>query len=189
MTDAELEDRLTEKGAVVVHFSHHSDMGPRGLLFPADLVNAINNRDKFPLSCSVVWPGHTMELVGSVGVIFKPKCANVISVSNADSGSMTMADGSEGSLGVPLSDESFVSTFRPVDAYNEWRVQGAEVIGIFVANVNCIFTKREVEFDVMGVKQKTVSAESTSLADIFRAFPSQRVFTMGSGGLEEIPHS
>ena len=186
MTDAELEDQLRNKRAVVVHFSHHSVINPHRPLFPGDLAQAIANRDKFTLSCSVVWPNHPMDLVGSVGVIFKPRCANVISVSNSDSGSMSMADGSDGSLGVPLTDQSFASTFQPVGKYNEWRVQGAEVAGIFVANVNSILTKRTVEFDVMGVKQTAVSAEATRLADIFDAFPAQQFFTMSINGLREI---
>jgi hypothetical protein len=62
---------------------------------------------------------------GSVGVIFRPVCANVISAAGSDSGSTMLPDGSDGSAGLPLSPESLAATFEVGhDSYNEWRVRG-----------------------------------------------------------------
>lgn len=63
MTDEELTKRLADRGAVVVHFSHISNMRDGGV-FPLDLHDAIANKDAWPLSCSALWPGHGMEPCG-----------------------------------------------------------------------------------------------------------------------------
>lgn len=165
MTDTELFDFLSRKGALVVHLSHHVDMR-QGVL-----------------SCVVVWPGHTMKLPGSIGVIFEPTCASVISASNDDAGSSVRADESARVL---LTTESLSGTFEVVGRYNKWRVRGAKVVGIFVADPRRIETKREVEYEISGTKYKTVSAEVTSLTDVFAAFPSLRVFAMRPAGKIEL---
>jgi hypothetical protein len=75
MTDKELWDFLTATGAAVVHLSHYAVMDPTRPIWPEDMRRAIAQKDDFNLSCVVVWPGHSMSLPGSVGVIFKPTCA------------------------------------------------------------------------------------------------------------------
>ena len=188
MTDQELFDYLAAKGAAVVHLSHHAVMNPTRPNFPDDMHRAIAEKDKFNLSCVVVWPGHGMPLPGSVGVIFKPTCANVISAASSDSGSMTLSDGTDGSFGLPLSPEALDATFNVwIGNYNEWRVRGAEVVGIFVADPSSIQVKKEVVLKAGGHEFKDVGATPIAMDEVFAAFPHHSVFTMGPAGLIEIP--
>lgn len=186
--DVELSDFMTQKRAIVVHFSHHANMRDDGI-FPDDLINAIANRHIWPLSCSVVWPGHSMDVVGSVGVIFEPTLDSVLCVSNMDAGSYVLPDGTDQSGGVPLTADSLAATFEVVGTYNEWRLRGAEVAGIFVLNSNNIMVKRPMEFDVNGTKFQTITAQKIELADVFAAFPSMKIYTMGAAGRIEISPS
>ena len=120
---------LKKREVEIVHFSNHADPH-RGLLFPQDLQDAIENRNCWELSCHAIWPGHDMHLFGSVGIIFSPSVENVLTVANCDSGSSDYASG-----GKPLTIDSFNESLQvPPDEYNEWRILGAEVKGIFVAN-------------------------------------------------------
>lgn len=190
MTDKDLSDYLAAKGAAVVHLSHHAVMDPSRPIFPEDLRRAIAKRDEFNLSCVVVWPGHGMPLPGSVGVIFKPICANVLSAANSDSGSTMLPDGFDGSGGLPLSPATLASTFDVwIGNYNEWRVRGAEVVGIFVADPSNIEVKMAVVLNAGGHEFKGVGATSIALDEVFAAFPHHSVFTMGPAGLIEIPGS
>ena len=190
MTDKELSDYLAAKNAAVVHLSHHFVMNPARPNFPGDMHRAIAKKNEFNLSCVVVWPGHGMLLPGSVGVIFKPTCANVISAASSDSGSMTLSDGTDGTLGLPLTPETLAETFGVwFGNYNEWRVRDAEVVGIFVADPLNIRVKEEVVLDAGGEECRTVAAESIDLSEVFAAFPHQSIFTLGPAGLVEIPRS
>jgi hypothetical protein len=187
MTDKDLCDFLSAKGAAVVHLSHHAVMNPTRPIWPEDMRRAVAQKDKFNLSCVVVWPGHSMSLPGSVGVIFKPTCATVISAACSDSGSTMLPDGSDGSAGLPLSLETLASTFDvKIGGYNEWRVNGAEVVGIFVADPSNIEVKKEVVIDLDGCEFKAIGATSIALSEVFAAFPHDTVFTMGPSGLTEI---
>jgi hypothetical protein len=188
MTDKDLCDFLSAKGAAVVHLSHHAVMNPTRPIWPEDMRRAVAQKDRFNLSCVVVWPGHSMSLPGSVGVVFKPTCANVISAACSDSGSTMLPDGSDGSAGLPLSFETLASTFDvKIGSYNEWRVNGAEVVGIFVADPSNIVVKKEVGLVVDGHEFKDVGATTIELNEVFAAFPFHTVFTMGQAGLTEIP--
>lgn len=188
MTDQDLSDYLAAKGAAVVHLSHHAVMDPTRPIFPEDMHRAIDKRADFNLSCVVVWPGHGMPLPGSVGVIFKPTCANVISAASSDSGSMTLSDGTDGSFGLPLSPEALDATFNVwIGNYNEWRVRGAEVVGIFVADPSSIQVKKDVVLNAGGHEFKDVGAIPIAMDEVFAAFPHHSVFTMGPAGLIEIP--
>lgn len=190
MTDKELWDFLTATGAAVVHLSHYAVMDPTRPIWPEDMRRAIAQKDDFNLSCVVVWPGHSMSLPGSVGVIFKPTCATVISAACSDSGSTMLPDGSDGSAGLPLSPETLASTFdAKIGGYNEWRVNGAEVVGIFVADPSNIVVKKDVVLNVDGHEFKDVGATSIALDEVLAAFPDHSVFTMGPAGLIEIPGS
>src|SRR5271165_353936 len=133
MTDAELLAALDERQAMIVHLSHYAKMREGGV-FPDDLVAAIANKAAWTLSCVVLWPGHAMDLPGSIGVIFRPvSVANVVSVCADDAGAMQFPDGAEDSLGSRLSAETFGQTFAVRrGAYNEWRVKDCDVLGIFV---------------------------------------------------------
>lgn len=188
MTDQDLSDYLVAKGAAVVHLSHHAVMDLMRPVFPEDLHRAIAKGDEFNLSCVVVWPGHSMPLPGSVGVIFKPTCANVVSAANSDSGSTMLPDGSDGSAGFPLSPQTLASTFDVwIGDYNEWRVRGAEVVGIFVADPLNINVKKKAVQHVDGQEFKFVGIATITLDEVFSAFLHHSIFTMGSTGLVEIP--
>jgi hypothetical protein len=185
-TDKHLSDYLAAKGAAVVHLSHHAVMDRTRPIFPEDIHRAIAKRAEFNLSCVVVWPAHGMNLPGSVGVIFKPLCSNVVSVSNTDAGSTTLPDGSDGSAGFPLSAETLALTFEVWDAYNEWRVRGAEVVGIFVADPSNIEVKKRVVLKVDGHEIIEVVATCISLDEVFTAFPHHSIFSMGPAGMVEL---
>lgn len=190
MNDDTLRKKLEERRAAVVHFSHHAKMREGGV-FPADLQAAIANKDDWPLSCSVLWPGHGMELCGSVGVMFTPSVVSVQSVSNTDSGSWANPDGRDQSGGEPLTAESFEKTFEVVGAYNEWRIRGAIVAGIFVHNLHSILVKKHVSVPGLpdGEILIDIGATTITLSEVFVAFPALPIFTMAADGLVEVPRS
>ncbi|MGH9439929.1 MAG: hypothetical protein ACRD22_19130 [Terriglobia bacterium] len=187
MTDDVLTAALEKRNAVVVHFSHHANMRAGGV-FPDDLQEAIRNKDEWPLSCSVLWPGHTMQPCGSVGVMFKPTIASVQSVSNTDAGSFLGSDGTDRSGGQPLNEDTFEGTFQVVGDYNEWRVLGAEVTGIFVHNTCCVEVKRPMQIPGLpdGALLSDISVTRIELTDVFDAFETLKVFTMTSSGLTQV---
>ena len=180
LTNDKLTRLLRDKRALIVHFSNHADMG-REELFPLDLQNAVQNRRCWRLSCHAIWPGHKMELVGSVGIIFEPSVENVLKVDNCDAGSSD-----HGSGGKCLTIDSFYQSFQvPIGKYNEWWIVGAEVKGIFVSNPKHILTRKVVPIIIDGQEHgQTTNAEPTTLDEIFSAFPEFSVFTMGPAGPE-----
>lgn len=181
-----LSHALKERNAIVVHFSHHANMREGGV-FPIDLHNAIENRAVWSLSTCVLWPGHNMDLPGSVGIIFRPLEANVNSVSPSDSGSFNGADGSDQSAGVPLSPESFLETFHPPDGgYNEWRVQGADVMGIFISDIERICVKKELKVPFGDRQMTTIGLAVATIDEVRISFPGLEVFTLDAGGLVPI---
>lgn len=187
MNDEELSKSLVERKAVVVHFSHHANMRDGGI-FPNDLQDAIAKKDKWPLSCSVLWPAHSMEPCGSVGVMFKPTATSVISVSNKDSGSRTDDDGQDHSDGKPLTHESFAETFQVVGTYNEWRVRGAEVAGIFVLDTCNIEVKKWCDVSGLpgGQVLRVIGSVPIHISEVFSAFPNLPVFTLRPQGIFEL---
>lgn len=188
MTDQELNDRLDAKKALVVHFSHHVLMNPEHPYYPEDLLRVLARNGEFPNSCCVLWPEHTMDLIGSVGVLLKPTCATIHSASVRDSGSLTWSDGTEGSLGDPLTVVSLEASFDvSPGSYNEWRVQGAVIEGIFVADPNNIWVKCEVEMGEGEWKTKTNTQKRITMDEVFATFPDSRIFTMNAQGKVEIP--
>ncbi len=187
MNDEELISSLAERKAVVVHFSHHGNMRDGGV-FPDDLLAAIANKDDWCLSCSVLWPGHHQNPCGSVGVMFTPTARSVQSVSNTDSGSRTHPDGDDMSDGAPLTTESFEHSWNVVGDYNEWRLKGAEVAGIFVLDTCNIIVKkwRDVPGLPYGEVLRTIAPGPIQLSEVFSVFPNLPVFTLGSDGVLEV---
>jgi hypothetical protein len=186
MTYDELIRRLRARNALIVHFSHHSKMRDGGV-FPADLHAVIANSRAWPLSCCVVWPGHKMSLPGSVGVVLRPRSlASIVGVGKSDIGSTTMADGSQGSLGDKLDDESFAKTFDVAEGdYNEWRMIESDVVGVYVEN-SSPRAKRHVELcdpddgTLMGLD---ISAEPVALHEVVKSFPELPVLTKTTDGI------
>lgn len=189
MNEFSLSDELHSKSAIVVHFSHHGKMREGGV-FPDDLVAAINNHCDWTLSCCVLWPGHLMDLPGSVGVIFKPIENNVISVSPSDSGSSSSHDGTDQSFGLPLSPETFEQTFHPnINSYNEWRIRGGEVAGLFISDVRNIWVKQRINLVAGSSEFSEIGATQVTLDYVRQCFPDMEFFTYGASGLMRIPRS
>jgi hypothetical protein len=175
-----LLEGLTGHGALIVHFSHLANMREGGV-FPADLQAAIANKDCWALSCCIVWPGHTMDLPGEVGLIFRPTATGqILSVANTDSGSSQFGCGEEVSGGVPLTAETFEETFQvaPND-YNEWRVRGAQVGGVFVVSPDVIWAKiwQPVMLDGVNIGQDIAPAPFT-IDQVRAVFPALPLMTM-----------
>ena len=178
---------VLETKLCVVHFSHHAKMRDDGV-FPDDLQAAIGNCADWTLSCCALTPGHTMGLPGDVGVIFEidnPK--QIVSVCSDDSGSSQTEDGSDQSFG---SEPSLSALNASLDVacgrYNEWRVIGAKVSGIYVENTNSIQAKRKVTFEVSGVQVEDIVAGPVNLESVKNSFPNLSVFTFQNGCLVEI---
>lgn len=171
----------------VVHFSHHGKMRADGV-FPDDLQAAIRNCADWTLSCCALTPGHTMALPGDVGVIFEidnPK--QIVSVCADDSGSSQTRDGKEQSLGSEPSLSALEESLDVVyGGYNEWRVRGAKVSGIYVENPNSIYAKRKVKFEISGVQHEDISAEPVQIQSLKNSFPNLNIFTFQNGCLIEI---
>ena len=176
---------LGKRKALVIHFSHHANMREGGT-FPEDMLTAIEIRHDVPLSCCVVTPGHTMNLPGSVGIIFTPHEKQVLSVSGSDSGSNATADGTDSSAGLPLDPHTFDDSFEIRGAYNEWRVRGADIKGVFVSNPEFIIVKKHlvVTFDE-GVVE-TIGEEQVSLEEVRCAFPEYKLYTITETDIAEI---
>lgn len=193
MNFSELRDILDRRKAAIVHFSHHAKMREK-VVFPSDMINAIENRNAWPLCCTALWPGHTMNLVGSVGIIFEPRSTDhIISVCETDAGSSVDRDGKSQSLGRPLSVEAVEQSLQGTfGSYNEWIVQGADVKGIFVADPDRIYVKKTLILDFpdmpdyMKSSDPEIGMTEITLMEVFESFPSHSVFTMGANGLVEV---
>jgi hypothetical protein len=183
MTLAELCAGLTARKAAIIHFSHYAVMRD-WLFYPDDLQAAITHKDDWPLCCSVLWPNHNIKSCGDVGVIFWPNdVTNVLDVNNQDSGSDGDVTG-----GAPLTLETFKNTFSVAEGYNEWRMRGADVVGIFVREHRNIWVKRKQRMARNECGRFTRRAEHVciSLDEVRTPFPSYQVCTMTPEGLMEI---
>lgn len=183
MTYEDLIRNLRAKKALIVHFSHHAKMRQDGV-FPADLHAAIANSRAWPLSCSVVWPGHGMPVVGSVGVVLHPRSlASVVGASNQDAGSMTLPDGTENGRGTALDANVLADTLNPPSGqYNEWRMRECDVIGIYVENLGEILAKKTVVIEAPDIDPTSeISAEPRTLTEVTTAFPELPIYTFQAG--------
>ncbi len=176
---------LDQHAVAVVHFSHHAVMGHK-VEFPQDLNHALDNYETETRSCCAVFPGHRMNLPGSVGVLFELKYSHVLSVCRIDSGSSDFG-GVEGSMGEAPTEQAILDSLAVSDgSYNEWRIRGAKPTGIFVENPRIILVKKAFTLD-SGIEQITdIGCKSISLAGVFAAFPELPVYTMGGHKLEEL---
>jgi hypothetical protein len=179
-----LLDGLTDRKALIVHFSHLANMRAGGV-FPADLQAAIANKDCWALSCCVIWPGHKMDLPGEVGLILPPTANDqILSVAKTDAGSFQHACGADLSAGVPLTSETLEDTFdvAPKD-YNEWRVRGAEIGGIFVLSPDGVAAKIRQPLMLDGVQiGDDIAPTRFTIEDVRTAFPGLRLITMTEHG-------
>jgi len=124
-----------------------------------------------------------MELPGSVGVIFRPTFEQVLSVLADDSGSSDFG-GAENSGGRAPSEQTILESLNvPAGRYNEWRVNGAEPFGIFVANTNNIYAKKKVQLSLNGETFDEVGCTNIEISSVIEAFPAIPIFTMTAGKL------
>ena len=70
--------------------------------------------------------------------------------------------------------------------YNEWRVRGAEVYGVYVSDVDSIAVRKEVRLDVGARRETFVSAEEVAIDEVVEAFPDCNIYTISDRGIVEI---
>ena len=183
MTHDELLAKLEARRALIVHFSAHAVMR-EGLDFPTDLKQVLTELEPWPLSCSVLTPGHRMDVTGSVGVVLEPRTADdVLRVHHVDAGAYDVA-GANQSSGAALSCKSFDASINltPPGAYNEWRVLGAKPVGIFVLDPAYILVRQK--FTVPGPfgEEEAIAASPISFDAVRTMFPHQPIWTMAPVG-------
>lgn len=187
MTDEELCASLEARQALIVHFSHHAAM--RGtLVFPDDLSQVLVDNKNWPLSCSVVTPEHKMDPVGSVGVILRPRSpANILSVYHADAGAYEV-NAENQAKGSPLSQASFDASLDKVEpgGYNEWRVRGAEPVGLFVHNPDHIEVRRSGTYEGPYGQETAIAPVTICITVVKEALPDWPIFTMTPNGPLEL---
>lgn len=183
MTYEDLIQDLRARKALIVHFSQHAKT-KYNRVFPADMHAAIANSRAWPLSCTVVWPGHRMPVVGSVGVVLHPRSlASIVGAANQDAGSMTLPDGTEDGIGKPLDKDVLRETLNPpLGQINEWRMRECDVVGIYVEDCADIQVKEEVIIPVPDMHPVLdVATSSCTLKDIADAFPELPIYTFQAG--------
>jgi len=187
MTHEELLARLKARQALIVHFSAHAVMR-EGVDFPTDLQQVLAEQEPWPLSCSVLTPGHHMDVTGSVGVILEPRAAeDVLRVHHGDTGAYSHA-GVNQSLGTVLSDAAFDASIDSTEAgaYNEWRVRGARPAGIFVLDPANICVRQKCSFEGPYGLEEVITAQPISFDAIRAMFPGQPIWTMTAEGPREL---
>lgn len=184
---------LKNKNVLIVHFSHDATMR-EGVYFPNDLLYAINNKDVLNLSCSAIYPGHTMDPVGSIGVIFKPRVKSIISVCSGDSGSYMSISGEEYSGGKIPTKKNILESLNPTGHYNEWRIKGAKVMGIFIRDDDNIQARGETCIEIppglitedSGDCMNLISLKRVTLQEIKETFPHLKIYTIKNKSIIEL---
>ena len=142
MTVEDLIETLRQRRALIVHCSRPGKgrcNGDEEPVFPDDLRQAMDGaaRSTGGLSCSVIWPAHA-RTVGSVGIILRPRSAQSVSSRSASTTPAPTATGSqENAAPTPRSlshssAKAVADTSSNAAGYNEWIVDDAETVGIFV---------------------------------------------------------
>jgi hypothetical protein len=137
----------------------------------------------------VIWPSH-LETFGPVGIILKPRStASVTSICDKDSGSSVDKEtGKRGSMGSPFSKEAVLYTFANATGYNEWNVENAETVGIFVHPTDPLDVARSCNLtDVPGYdpliaelmgEDAVVGAVRLTLAGVMADFPTLPIYSI-----------
>lgn len=183
MTLEDLQAKLAARQALIVHFSAHAVMRV-GLEYPTDLQQVLAEKELWPLSCSVLTPGHHMDLTGSVGVILEPRTVeDVLIVYHDDAGAYDVA-GDNQSRGAALSDATFDASIDDTvpGSYNEWRVRGAKPVGIFVRDPANIQVRKKVTLPGPFGDEEVTAPGQIPLDAVRAAFPGQPIWTMTPAG-------
>jgi len=193
MTYQKLLAELVSRKALIVHFSRpgKGDEGKNAVLFPQDMINAIDLCDtgKTELCCSVIWPGH-VETFGDIGIVLKPRTTEAITmICTTDGGtSVDPATGRRVGAGVPFSDQAVEDTFANPTSYNEWNIDDADTIALFVCRRNARpevaalqdITKLDGYDPIMGT-EPFVGNRLVPLSEVITAFPSLPIFAIEGG--------
>ncbi|WP_141399332.1 hypothetical protein [Kosakonia pseudosacchari] len=184
MNNKEFAEALKAKKALIVHFSNLASMS-RNQPFPDDLKNVIESPTSNPLSCCIVWPGHTMSLPGSVGVIIEPALPNIHGVCATDAGTSDN-NGEINSFAKPLSQENLEEIYAFSDPYNECIVIKPKVIGIYIDNINYISVRKKQELRCGDYFESNIGPMEGYLSEIFDCFEGLSIFTFIDGEIVSI---
>lgn len=179
MDSKEFIEALKTKKALIVHFSNLATMS-RNPQFPDDLKTVIDSPSSNPLSCCIVWPGHTMSLPGSVGVIIDPASSNIYGMCATDAGT-SINNGEINSFTKPPSQEVLEEIYAFSDPYNECVVMNPKVIGIYIDNINHITVRREQILRCDDYIETNIGPVGGCLSDIFDSFEDLSIFTFIDG--------
>lgn len=193
MTYQELFAELVARKALIVHCSRtgKADEADGVLLFPHDLIKAIDlcRNHKTELCCSVIWPGH-VETFGDVGIVLKPRLTeSVTMICVTDGGThVDPVTGKRVGMGEPFSEKAVADTFANATNYNEWNVEDAEIIGVFVKSRTSLpevaalidITQLEGYDSVMGIGT-VIGTRYVKFSEIASAFHTLPIFTIEGG--------
>jgi len=196
----EVHKLLEKHDALIVHFSGT----PKGAgsdfdyNFPGDLRKVAEGSAITGISCSVVTPRDQFACLekanatGCIGVIVGLSAPDsLVAASPGDCGSY-MVEGKrvviEQNLNLSGLNDTIIN--READSYNEWVIRTPVVVGIFAAppyriSVNSVPEYPEEMPDYLKDGNPTPNFEYLSEAEIFRAFPDQKIFFAIDGKLVE----
>jgi hypothetical protein len=198
MTYAELLAELSSRKALIVHCSRpgKGDEGKDVVLFPQDMIDAVMLCDtgKTELCCSVIWPGH-VETFGDLGILLKPRSTEAVTmICTIDGGtSVDPSTGRRVGAGVPFSDQAVAETFASPTNYNEWNIDDADTIGVFVSSRRQLpqvaalqdITKIAGYDPVMGT-EPLIGHRWVEFSEIAAVFPDLPVFTIENGEIVDL---
>lgn len=192
---AKLLAELTDRKALIVHCSRigKGDEGADALLFPDDMKEAIRlcNVEKKEICCSVIWPDH-IKTFGDIGIVLKPRStASVTMICTVDGGTYTdPSTGRRVGAGDPFSQQGVVDTFKSSTGYNEWNIDDADTVGIFVKNPSFSATvaawidpTQLAEYDPVMGEDHFIGSYIVKFKEIAAAFPSLPILTLWNGAI------
>lgn len=200
MRDGELLAELATHSALIVHCSRpgKADEGLKGLFFPRDLqkashICAVENKE---LCCSVIWPRH-VKTFGSVGIVLKPRSvSSITSICTIDGGTyLDPITGKRVGAGLPFSKQGVLDTFSKATDYNEWNVQAAETIGIFVHPADPLevakkFSLKEIPgYDPSMGDGEEVGTVVIDHREVAAQFPTLPIYTLSNLGIARLEGS
>jgi hypothetical protein len=200
MTDQELLAELVSHKALIVHCSRpgKSGEGADALLFPDDMLKAVDICDagNHEICCSVIWPRH-VKTFGDVGIILKPRSTLAITmISTTDGGTMIdLNTGRRIGLGAPFSRKTVADTFVNSTDYNEWNIDAADAIGIFVKDgqvpqiASWLNISEVPGYDPIMGSGQILGSRDLEVEEIERAFPHLPILTIRDGEIRTIEGS
>jgi hypothetical protein len=157
-------------------------------LFPEDLQKAIDlcaNQGR-EFCCSVIWPLH-IKTFGAVGIILRPRSIkSITSICTSDGGTRFNPEtGKREGAGSPFSEQGVMDTFARATDYNEWNIENADTIGIFVhPTAPLLVAKRVLLAEIpgydpsMGNGEEMVDGQDRiGLTEIAAQFPSSPIYS------------